>query len=229
MDQPTEHVIHNRLDLAEALRSRKEQLGLSNAFVEAQLQMTDGGCDKVLGPTQAKGMSILVMLDMIELFGARLVIQVNAETEARMRQRWERREERNVRPQKRLSRKLMGWRSDSSTSGVRSSGTMPERRSFPGSTIKCRPRCSDFSMATAPRGCEGCLGFGGCISISILGAPSNDPYMRAITLRLLRGESVELSLDPQTEPKNLHSIEATRTRRATALLTRGRELRERPL
>ena len=32
----------------------------------------DGGCDKVLGPSQVKGMSILVMLDMIELFGARL-------------------------------------------------------------------------------------------------------------------------------------------------------------
>ena len=39
MNQTAEHVIRNRDDLIETLRSRKEQLGLSNAFVEAQLQM----------------------------------------------------------------------------------------------------------------------------------------------------------------------------------------------
>jgi hypothetical protein len=103
----TEFVIHSRSDLVDALRSRKEELGLSNSFVEAQLQMTDGGCDKVLGPTQERGLSVPVMLDMLELFGARLVIQVDAESEARMRTRWERRDERSVRPQKRLSKKLM--------------------------------------------------------------------------------------------------------------------------
>jgi hypothetical protein len=80
---------------------------LSNAFVEAQLQMADGGCDKVLGPSQVKGMSILVMLDMIELFGARLVIQVNAETEAKMQGRWERRNERLTRPHRRFSKELL--------------------------------------------------------------------------------------------------------------------------
>jgi hypothetical protein len=107
MNQTAEHVIRNRDDLVDTLRSRKEQLGLSNAFVEAQLQMADGGCDKVLGPSQIKGMSILVMLDMIELFGARLVIQVNAETEAKMQGRWERRNERLTRPHRRFSKELL--------------------------------------------------------------------------------------------------------------------------
>jgi hypothetical protein len=101
------HAIRTRNDLVEFLRARKEQLGLSNAFVETQMQMTDGGCDKVLGPTQAKGMSVPVMLDMIELFGARLVIQVDAESEARMCDRYERRNEAQVRPQARFSKKLL--------------------------------------------------------------------------------------------------------------------------
>jgi hypothetical protein len=52
-------------------------------------------------------MSILVMLDMIELFGARLVIQVNAETEAKMQGRWERRNERLTRPHRRFSKELL--------------------------------------------------------------------------------------------------------------------------
>jgi hypothetical protein len=40
------HIIHSRDDLVEVLRARKAQLGLSNAFVEAQLQLSDGGCDR---------------------------------------------------------------------------------------------------------------------------------------------------------------------------------------
>jgi hypothetical protein len=106
MDQTTEFVIENREQLVEALRSRKEFLGLSNAFVEAQLLMTSGGCDKVLGPSQTSGFSIAMLFDFVELFGARLVIRVDAESEARMATRWERRDERAVRPQSRLSKKL---------------------------------------------------------------------------------------------------------------------------
>jgi hypothetical protein len=104
----SEQVIRNRDDLIEALRSRKELLGLSNAFVEDQLQMADGHCDKLLGPTQRKGMSIPVLLDMVELFGGRLVFQVDAETEARMQARWERRDAGKVRRPRRLSACLMG-------------------------------------------------------------------------------------------------------------------------
>jgi hypothetical protein len=107
MDQTTELVIENREQLVEALRSRKQLLGLSNAFVEAQLLMTAGGCDKVLGPSQTSGFSIAMLFDFVELFGARLLIRVDAESEARMATRWERRDERAVRPQKRISAKLL--------------------------------------------------------------------------------------------------------------------------
>jgi hypothetical protein len=100
-------VIENRDQLVEALRSRKGQLGLSNAFVEAQLHMTSGGCDKVLGPSQIKGFSLAVMFDLVELFGARLVLRFDAEAEARMQARWERRDERRVRRQKRVSKELL--------------------------------------------------------------------------------------------------------------------------
>jgi hypothetical protein len=102
-----EYVIRNRDDLIEALRSRKDELGLSNAFMEDQLQMADGHCDKVLGPTQRKGMSIPVMLDIVELLGAALVIKIDAETEARMQERWERRDAGKVHPPRRLSERLM--------------------------------------------------------------------------------------------------------------------------
>jgi hypothetical protein len=107
MDQTAELVIENREQLIEALRSRKEFLQLSNAFVEAQLQMSDGGCDKILGPSQVKGFGVAVMFDLIKLFGARLVIRVDAESEAQMQRRWERRDERAVRPQRRLSKELL--------------------------------------------------------------------------------------------------------------------------
>jgi hypothetical protein len=55
-------VIENRDQLVEALRSRKELLGLSNAYVEAQLLIANGGCDKVLGPSQTIGFSVAVIL-----------------------------------------------------------------------------------------------------------------------------------------------------------------------
>jgi hypothetical protein len=48
-------------------------------------------------------------------------------------------------------------------------------------------------------------------------------YEHQIRLRLLRGESVTLPLDPH-EPPNVHSIEAARTRRATALMLRWRAM-----
>jgi hypothetical protein len=102
-----EYVIRNLDDLLEVLRLRKNELGLSNALVEHELQMGSGACDKILGPTQRKGMSIPVLLDTIELFGARLVIRIDAETEARMKARWERRDAKKVHPPRRLSERLM--------------------------------------------------------------------------------------------------------------------------
>jgi hypothetical protein len=66
-------------------------------------------------------------------------------------------------------------------------------------------------------------------SMSDITAPPPDYYIRAMTLRLSRGESVVLPCDPDAEPSNVHSIEAARTRRATEQMMRGRATRERPL
>jgi hypothetical protein len=52
--------------------------------------------------------------------------------------------------------------------------------------------------------------------------PAPEWYIRAVTLRLSRGESVELPIAPETESTNVHSIEAGRTRRATREMFRRR-------
>jgi hypothetical protein len=49
---------------------------------------------------------------------------------------------------------------------------------------------------------------------------SPDWYIRGVTLRLLRGESVELPIEPEGEPTNVHSIEAARTRRCIEICRR---------
>jgi hypothetical protein len=99
--------IATRDELVEVLRARKAELGLSNAFIEQALHMTDGGCDKILGPSRTKGMSVYVMFDLVELLGGRLVFQVDPATEARMRNRWERRAEGQAHGRGRISRALM--------------------------------------------------------------------------------------------------------------------------
>jgi hypothetical protein len=52
--------------------------------------------------------------------------------------------------------------------------------------------------------------------------PAPEWYIRAVTLRLSRDESVELPIVPESEPSNVHSIEAARTRRATREMIRRR-------
>jgi hypothetical protein len=98
---PIGTVINCRDDLVEVLRARKAELNLSNAYIEDQLHMAAGGADKVIGPSRTRGLSLPVALDLIELLGGRLVFEVDAETETRMRERWERRDSRKVHPPKR--------------------------------------------------------------------------------------------------------------------------------
>jgi hypothetical protein len=100
-------VLRSRDELIELLRARKADLGLSNAFIEEQMQMAAGGADKVLGPSGTKGMSVHVVFDLVDLMGGRLVFQVDADTEARMRDRWERRAESQVRAPVRISKAIM--------------------------------------------------------------------------------------------------------------------------
>jgi hypothetical protein len=50
--------------------------------------------------------------------------------------------------------------------------------------------------------------------------PAPDWYIRAVSLRLLRGESVALPFEPEAEPANVRSMEAARTRRCIEICRR---------
>jgi hypothetical protein len=69
--------------------------------------MAAGTCDKYLGPSRSVSLTWRVTEDVMTLFGVELVMRVNPELEAKMQQRLERRDERSVREQKRLSKKLL--------------------------------------------------------------------------------------------------------------------------
>jgi hypothetical protein len=52
--------------------------------------------------------------------------------------------------------------------------------------------------------------------------PLPDFYVRYCARMALQGVSVALPIEREAEPSNVHSIEAARTRRATAQMMRGR-------
>jgi hypothetical protein len=60
--------------------------------------------------------------------------------------------------------------------------------------------------------------------MSIFGPPPTDPYLRHCHCQRLAllGRDPSLKLEPETEPSNVHSIEAGRTRRATREMLRRR-------
>jgi hypothetical protein len=107
MDPTAELVIRCSDDMVEALRARKEQLGLSNAALEEQVLMAAGTCDKYLGPSRSANLTWRVTEDVMTLFGVELVMRVNPDLEAKMLERLERRDERAVRRPKRISAKLL--------------------------------------------------------------------------------------------------------------------------
>jgi hypothetical protein len=100
-------VISSRDGLVEALHARKAELNLSNSYVEDSLHMAAGGVDKLLGPSRVKGLTLLVALDLVELFGCKLMLLPCPETEARMRSKWEQRDARKVHPSKRVSKTIL--------------------------------------------------------------------------------------------------------------------------
>jgi hypothetical protein len=52
--------------------------------------------------------------------------------------------------------------------------------------------------------------------------PPPDWYLRYCQRMALQGMDPSLPIEPELEPSNVHSIAAAQTRRATALLMRGR-------
>lgn len=95
MTQP--RVIRNYDDLADYIKSRKEELGLSNEFMDAKCVMVPGHTDKVLGPSRKKNMGRQTVDKYFKMLAFQLVPQPDLEREALMRPVWEGREDRNVR------------------------------------------------------------------------------------------------------------------------------------
>jgi hypothetical protein len=95
-------------DLIEYIRARKEELGLSNAFIEDKCHMAEGHVDKILGPSQVNNLSKFTMDYFLTLFAIELVPRVDEVQAEKMRPMWEGREERNVRvPGRRLSKAIL--------------------------------------------------------------------------------------------------------------------------
>jgi hypothetical protein len=107
MDPTIERVIRCGDDLVEVFRARKAQLRLSNAEIEAQLLLAGGIIDKYLGPSRTKQLLPQLVDDLMTYFGIEFVVRINPELEAKMQARYERRDEAQVRPHRRLSKELL--------------------------------------------------------------------------------------------------------------------------
>jgi hypothetical protein len=96
---------HN--ELIEALRARKEALGLSNAWIEHVIQLSDGHCDKILGPARERGLSQLTIDGLLAALAIKLIVVEDEAAAARMRPMWDGRDQRQVRAPARIAASLI--------------------------------------------------------------------------------------------------------------------------
>jgi hypothetical protein len=83
--------------LVDLLRARKEQLGLSNAFVDDLIMLAGGHTDKLLGPARKRGLSPFTMDAMLTALALKLIVVQDDEQTARMAPRWAARDGRQLR------------------------------------------------------------------------------------------------------------------------------------
>ncbi|BEV44401.1 hypothetical protein [Afipia carboxidovorans] len=83
--------------LIEAFRTIKARVGLSDAMVDELGGLTRGHTEKILGPSQTKGLSRMTFDILLGVFAVKLEMVVDLEAAARMEGRWERRNEQRVR------------------------------------------------------------------------------------------------------------------------------------
>jgi hypothetical protein len=96
---------HN--ELIEAMRARKEALGLSNAWIEHAIELSDGHCDKILGPARERGLSQLTIDGLLSVLAIKLIVVEDEAAAARMRPMWDGRDQRQVRPPARIAASLI--------------------------------------------------------------------------------------------------------------------------
>jgi hypothetical protein len=76
-------------DIIAALRSRKEQLQLSDATVDEIAGLTSGHCGKVLGPTREKAPTLFTLMTLVGALG--LAVQLVPDPETQVQGRWQKR------------------------------------------------------------------------------------------------------------------------------------------
>jgi hypothetical protein len=94
-------------ELIEVLRVRKAALGLSNELLDHLMPATSGHCDKLLGPSQERGLSRSSLDGMLSALGLQLLVAVDPVQSARMQPQWESRDAKQVRPPARLAAALV--------------------------------------------------------------------------------------------------------------------------
>lgn len=79
-------------DLIEALRKRKDELGLSNEFLDEWSGRAQGYWTHVLGPSRHKALSMSAFSDLAAMFGFRLELVLDMDAVRKMEAHWEKRE-----------------------------------------------------------------------------------------------------------------------------------------
>lgn len=76
----------------EFLHARKGELGLANLTVDRLTGRSDGWCDKVIGPSRAKALSLNQLGEYLAVFGIEVHLYVDMDQIKRMEHRWEKRQ-----------------------------------------------------------------------------------------------------------------------------------------
>lgn len=97
MNAPTDLIIRNSTELADALAAAKNFRGLSNEGLEELIGLTRGHIDKMLGPSREKNIGARSLDYMLAALGFRLRLELDPEQEALMRSRWEKRNSKQIR------------------------------------------------------------------------------------------------------------------------------------
>jgi hypothetical protein len=100
-----ESVARDYVELVDLLRARKDELGLSNEFLEAQCLMAAGSCTKYLGRAPIKNLTGSKLGDILAVLACQLRLEPDPDQEERMQGRWERRDAGKVHaPKRRVSK-----------------------------------------------------------------------------------------------------------------------------
>ena len=76
-------------ELVDAFRARKTALSLSNEAIEHIIPLAAGHCDKLIGPSQTRGLSQLSLDGMLAALALKLIVVVDPDQVARMSPLWE--------------------------------------------------------------------------------------------------------------------------------------------